>query len=113
MDFTDRVSKSMASRSAQSTSHAFSTECSMDNHFLDCIEVFIYAFKLRLAQEGKIKPKTLFCLLIFFTINFGERMGEKREREKHWLVVPFIDAFIGCFLYVPRRGIEPPTLGYR
>ena len=34
------------------------------------------------------------------------------EREKHRFVVPFIYAFMGCFLHVPWPGIEPAILAY-
>ena len=35
----------------------------------------------------------------FLKIDFRER-GEGKEREKHRFVVPLIDGFTGCFLYV-------------
>ena len=34
------------------------------------------------------------------------------ETEKHPLVVPFMYAFLGWFLYVPWPGIKPATLAY-
>ena len=34
------------------------------------------------------------------------------EMEKHQFIVPFIDAFIGRFLYVPWTGIKPAILVY-
>ena len=37
----------------------------------------------------------------------------ERGREKHQFVVPLIEAFIGCFLYMPWLGIEPGTLVYQ
>ena len=42
-----------------------------------------------------------------------KRKEEKeREKEKHRFVVPFIDAFIGCFLHVPSPELEPAALVY-
>ena len=47
---------------------------------------------------------------IFELIDFRETVeGRGRERNNDLLL---IYAFIGCFLYVPRLGIEPVTLAY-
>lgn len=48
--------------------------------------------------------------ILFFKriIDFRER-GREKEGERN-IVVPCIDAFIGCFLYVvPRQGIDCAT----
>ena len=45
------------------------------------------------------------CFLIYWYLERKER-GE-REGEKHQFVIPFIDPFIGWFLYVPCPGTEP------
>ena len=36
---------------------------------------------------------------------------ERKRRDQS--IVPLIDAFIDCFLYVPRLGIEPTALVYQ
>ena len=47
-------------------------------------------------------PRTIF-------VAFKERWERGRKREKHWFVVPLIDAFIGWVLHVPWLRIEPAT----
>ena len=54
------------------------------------------------------KHMLLFKKLLTIFIEFGGG-----GRETHWFIVPLIDAFIGCFFYVPWLGIEPTTLVYR
>ena len=51
---------------------------------------------------------------MFLFIDTGGRGREiKGKRERHGFIVPLIDAFIGCFLYVPDRRSNPRPQPYR
>lgn len=49
-------------------------------------------------------PKVTTICYLFFFINIFKLLfidvNKKKEGGKHWFAVPFIYAFIGCFLYV-------------
>lgn len=55
--------------------------------------------------------RVLSIVVIFLFFIYLLILERKGEREKHWFVVPLINAFIDC-LYVPWRGIKPSSLVY-
>ena len=58
------------------------------------------------CEPGILYPVKLYCITSFYW--FLERGGSKAG-ERHQCIAPVTHAFIGCFLYVPWPGIEPPT----
>ena len=65
--------------------------------------------------SSKVNPNNFFIFYLLMREREKERQTDRQrhtetERERGWFVVLLIDAFIVCFLYVPKPGIKPTTL---